>query len=177
MQVIEFDRCNAIVKMDYCHFYQKCHLHGIKQVVCFNYSIPLFIHTFSKKLFSTDKISRSILMGYLSTIKKREEKNYIMKTEHHYETVSEAINQLREKGFTVDFNIEGDYLICESNKLQTDEFEIVDVYRYEGDTDPADEATVYAIESTSGIKGILVTGYGIYSDTFSSAVLSKLSNR
>ena len=100
-----------------------------------------------------------------------------MKTEHHYETVSEAINQLREKGFTVDFNIEGDYLICESNKLQTDEFEIVDVYRYEGDTDPADEATVYAIESTSGIKGILVTGYGIYSDTFSSAVLSKLSNR
>ena len=116
-------------------------------------------------------------MGYLSTIKKREEKNYIMKTEHHYETVSEAINQLREKGFTVDFNIEGDYLICENNKLQTDEFEIVDVYRYEGDTDPADEATVYAIESPSGIKGVLVTGYGIYSDTFSSAVLSKLSNR
>ena len=100
-----------------------------------------------------------------------------MQTEHHYATVTEAINQLREKGFTVDFNIEEDCLICEKGKLNSDEFEIVDVYRYEGDTDPADEATVYAIESKQGVKGILVTGYGVYADTFSTALLSKLNNR
>lgn len=100
-----------------------------------------------------------------------------MKPEHHYGTVTEAINQLREKGFTVDFNIKEDSLICENGNLKADEFEIVDVYRYEGDTDPADEATVYAIESKSGIKGVLVTGYGMYADTFSTSLLSKLNNR
>ncbi|MDZ4756676.1 MAG: hypothetical protein SGJ10_00875 [Bacteroidota bacterium] len=58
-----------------------------------------------------------------------------------------------------------------------DDFEIVDVYRYEGDSDPADEAVVYAIESKTGVKGILVTGYGIYSDTISAKILEKLNKR
>ena len=50
----------------------------------------------------------------------------------------------------------------------------MDVYRYEGDTDPADEASVYDIESKSGMKGILVTGYGVSDDTFSTELLAQL---
>jgi hypothetical protein len=46
---------------------------------------------------------------------------------------------------------------------------------YEGNTDPADEATVYGIQSKTGIKGILVTGYGISTDNFSTAILNKLA--
>ena len=39
------------------------------------------------------------------------------------------------------------------------------VYRFEGDSDPADEATVYAISSPKyGIKGVPVNGTGIYTD-------------
>jgi hypothetical protein len=53
----------------------------------------------------------------------------------------------------------------------------VEIYRYEGDTDPADEATVYGIASKSGIKGILVTGYGASGDTMSEEILAKLSMR
>jgi hypothetical protein len=34
------------------------------------------------------------------------------------------------------------------------------VHRYEGESDPGDEAVVYAIESKKGIKGILVSGFG-----------------
>jgi hypothetical protein len=92
----------------------------------------------------------------------------------HYDTVSNAINVLREQGFTVDFNIEGDHLVHGDGKVHLDDFTIVDVYRYEGNTDPADEAAVYAIESANGIKGILVTGYGSSSDAFSNQMLEKL---
>ena len=96
----------------------------------------------------------------------------------HYETVSEAIEQLRQQGFTVDFNLEKEHLICDIDKFEADEFEIVDTFRYEGMTDPADEATVYAIESKSGLKGILVTGYGPTSDNDASTeILNKLHNR
>ena len=97
-----------------------------------------------------------------------------MEQQYHYATVSEAINQLRQKGFTMDFNLDGNYINSKENRFQPDEFEIVDTYRYEGDTDPADEATVYGIESKTGIKGILVTGYGMYNDNASTHILQKL---
>jgi hypothetical protein len=92
----------------------------------------------------------------------------------HYETVTEALAKLRERGYTLDFNLEENCITCNDGKFNADEFEIVDVYRYEGNTDPADEATVYAIESKSGIKGVLVTGYGASSDTMSMDLLKKL---
>ncbi|HLP12372.1 MAG TPA: hypothetical protein VK177_10610 [Flavobacteriales bacterium] len=95
----------------------------------------------------------------------------------HYGTVTEAIHELRKQGFTRDFNLEENCIVCHPEKFNPDDFEIVDVYRYEGNTDPADEATVYAIESKSGIKGILVSGYGTSADSMSAAMLSKLRIR
>ena len=99
-----------------------------------------------------------------------------MNHETHYETVSEAIKELRERGFTTDFNIDGNALICESGKFHKNDFEIVDVYRYEGDSDPGDESAVYAIEASNGTKGILVTGYGASADIASTEILEKLTN-
>lgn len=94
----------------------------------------------------------------------------------HYGTVSEAIEELRKQGFTIDFNLEYNSIVCNQGKLAANDFEVVDVYRYEGNSDPGDEAAVYAIESSNGLKGILVTGYGASSDNTSSEILKKLSN-
>jgi hypothetical protein len=100
-----------------------------------------------------------------------------MKDNFHYATVSEAINNLRLQGFTIDFNLEKNCIASSTEKLNPDEFEIVDVYRYEGNSDPGDEAVVYAIESKSGLKGILVMGYGLSADDVDAAVLKKLHDR
>ncbi len=100
-----------------------------------------------------------------------------MERESHYETVSEAISALRKQGFTIDFNLHENDLVCEPHRYAVEDFEIVDLYRYEGDSDPADEATVYALESKNGVKGILVTGYGVSSDDFTTEVLKKLKSR
>jgi hypothetical protein len=97
-----------------------------------------------------------------------------MERKVHYATVTEAIDKLRQQGFTVDFNLEENCIACHSGKFNADEFEIVDVYRYEGDSDPADEAAVYAIQSKSGVKGILVAGYGASADSNTDAILKKL---
>jgi hypothetical protein len=97
-----------------------------------------------------------------------------MEHKTHYGTISEALESYRQQGFTIDFNLEANCIACETDKFNADDFEIVDVYRYEGSTDPADEATVYAIQSKSGQKGVLVTGYGMSSDPFSDSLLKKL---
>jgi hypothetical protein len=95
-----------------------------------------------------------------------------------YDTVSEAVNGLHQRGYTFDFDARFDCVVCKDHKLQPDEFEITEVYRFEGNTDPADEAIVYAIESTKyGIKGILVNGYGANSDELSNDMVKKLSIR
>lgn len=97
--------------------------------------------------------------------------------EYKYASASVAIENLRKEGFNVDFNLEENCIACGNNKYNADDFEIVQVYRYEGNSNPSDESTVYGIQSKDGVKGILVTGYGIYTDSMSTAILRKLSLR
>ncbi|WP_214071486.1 phosphoribosylpyrophosphate synthetase [Mucilaginibacter sp. dw_454] len=87
-----------------------------------------------------------------------------MKQKFHYATISEAVEQLKAQGFTLDLSLENDHFKADGAVYPADEFEIVDLYRYEGASDPADEATAYALTSKSGLKGILVTGYGATAD-------------
>jgi L-asparaginase/Glu-tRNA(Gln) amidotransferase subunit D len=87
-----------------------------------------------------------------------------MEQKFHYATISEAIEKLKAQGFTLDLNLKQNRLKVGEHEYTADEFEIVDLYRYEGQSDPADEATVYALASRSGLKGILVTGYGATAD-------------
>lgn len=96
-----------------------------------------------------------------------------------YDTVSEAVKGLKDRGYTTDFNLEHDCIVCHDTplRLTPDEFEITEVYRYEGESDPGDEAVVYAIESKHGQKGVLVNGFGISADTANDQMIAKLSVR
>jgi len=96
-----------------------------------------------------------------------------------YDTLSEAVNGLKQRGFTIDFNIVADKLVCNHTpvSLAPEEFEITEVYRFEGNTDPADEAVVYAIESKHKLKGILVNSYGPDADAVGDALVKKLKER
>ncbi len=96
----------------------------------------------------------------------------------NYDTVSTTINSLKERGYITDFNIAFDKLICNETNvcLNPDEFEITEVYRFEGESNPSDEAVVYAVESKSkDMKGTIVNGYGIYADSMSDEMIKKLS--
>jgi cytochrome c peroxidase len=92
-----------------------------------------------------------------------------------YDTVSQTITELKKRGYTTDFNLEENCIVCHQEKFDPDDFEITEVYRFEGDTDPADGSVVYAIESKTGMKGVLVNGYGIYSEPMSDKMIKKLS--
>jgi len=94
---------------------------------------------------------------------------------YSYDTVTAAVNGLRERGYIRDFNLEENCIVCHDEKFHPEDFEIVEVYRFEGNSDPADEAVVYAIESKNGDKGILVSGYGISADDLSAEMVKKLA--
>ncbi len=92
-----------------------------------------------------------------------------------YDTLSEAVNGLKARGFTMDFNLEENCLVCNTARFDVKDFRIVEFYRFEGNTDPSDEAIVYAIESNDGLKGMLVSGYGISAEGMSADMAKKLS--
>jgi hypothetical protein len=93
-----------------------------------------------------------------------------------YDTLTEALDGLRQQGFTLDYNLKSDRLRCQQDdiELHPADFDIVDVYRFEGMTDPDDSSVVYAIESKSGQRGTLIDAYGPYSEAISPDMAEKL---
>jgi len=92
-----------------------------------------------------------------------------------YDTVSEAVNELKQRGYTLDFNLKGNAIECKGQKFNPNDFEITEFYRFEGNSDPGDEAVVYAIESRNGLKGVLVNAFGVYSEPVGDEMIRKLS--
>ncbi|WP_316829445.1 phosphoribosylpyrophosphate synthetase [Pedobacter aquatilis] len=96
---------------------------------------------------------------------------------HIYETVTAALADLDSRGYNLDFNLTTESLKCKEIDLflMPEEFEIEEVYRFEGMNDPADSAVVYAISSNVGnLKGVLVDAYGVYAENVSPQLLDKL---
>lgn len=89
---------------------------------------------------------------------------------YHYATVSKALGDLNEKGFTTDFNLQ-------ENEITNhpDNFQIVHIYRYEGQSDPGDEATVYGIQSKTGEKGVFVVSDLSFDDSDAAKTLHELT--
>ena len=96
----------------------------------------------------------------------------------NYETVTAALNALRLQGFTIDFNIAFDKNIATEGIVlfEPKDFQITRVYRFEGETDPEDEAVVYGIESFDGaLKGVMVSAYGTYADETTNKIIKEIT--
>lgn len=88
------------------------------------------------------------------------------------ETLSQIITRLRQQGYTDDLNRH------EANPLWLDPaaYQIDTVYRFEGPTNPDDEAILYALSSAKyGVKGVLVNGYGLSADPVTAGIEARLT--
>lgn len=81
-------------------------------------------------------------------------------------TLTEKINKALEQGYTENFKISSRGLTDEmgGKYYAAHEVHIPNFHRFEGYSDPQDNAILYWIETVDGRKGILVDAYGAYSD-------------
>ena len=94
-----------------------------------------------------------------------------------YDTLLDALNDLKQRGYTIDFNLAFDHVKCDETGvcLVPSQFEITEYYRFEGISDPDDSSVIFAIESKDGtMKGVMVSGYGMYSEALSEEMMQKL---
>lgn len=84
-----------------------------------------------------------------------------MKT--HYDTLSTAFDQLKERGFTADFEAVPNKLLkieSQDKTFSPQEVIIEEIHRFEGTSNPADTTILYAITAKESTKGILLDAYG-----------------
>jgi hypothetical protein len=81
-------------------------------------------------------------------------------------TLMECINKMVKDGYTDNLKMtkQGLYSPQKDRTYTPEEVTIINFYRFEGQSDPADNAILYVIETTDGVKGTLVDAYGAYAD-------------
>lgn len=92
-----------------------------------------------------------------------------------YDTLVEALDDLKRRGYTEDFNLHPHCLECKSLELQLhpENFKVDEFYRFEGMTNPDDNSVLFAI-SSEGIKGTFLDAYGVYAENLTPEMRTKL---
>jgi hypothetical protein len=92
----------------------------------------------------------------------------------------EALKQLKEMGYTEDFNTKLKSMIAGTDhekklhRLRSD-FVVDKVFRIDEDSDGGGQSVVYAVSSRGGDqKGVIVSGYGIYTDENTNEILGEI---
>ncbi|MEJ7685213.1 MAG: hypothetical protein WKG06_46675 [Segetibacter sp.] len=84
----------------------------------------------------------------------------------HMKSLAQLTNKMVLNGYADDFKItdEGLKSLKTEKKYQPDQINIINFFRFEGQSDPNDNTIMYVIETTDGLKGTLIDAYGPYAD-------------
>lgn len=82
-------------------------------------------------------------------------------------SLSALVNKATLEGYAEQFTVTAQGLHSETagKNYPPDEVRISNFYRFEGASDPADNAILYTIETADGRKGTLIDAYGTYADS------------
>jgi hypothetical protein len=92
-------------------------------------------------------------------------------------TLAGIVGDLERRGFTEHFKVTDKKLHApgKGETFTPREVIIRDYFRLEGDSDPSEMSIVYAIETRSVMRGILVDAFGVYSNPAISAFVKDVA--
>ena len=93
------------------------------------------------------------------------------------DTVTDAVALLEAEGYLGEFTVTPDAVVCPACTRAHASAELVveRTFRFEGDTDPGDEAIVLGVACPAcGVRGIVVSAYGPDADPHLLALIERL---
>jgi len=100
-----------------------------------------------------------------------------MQDKQELTTLTKVLANVRKEGYKLDFTVGSDGLMHTMDgklKFSPDQLQIVNFYRFEGESNPDDMAILYVLETTTGEKGTISDAYGTYSDSVVEAFMKQV---
>lgn len=97
-------------------------------------------------------------------------------TQPYMKSLSTCLNKMVADGYVEDFRISDRGLesLKSGKSYRPEEIQVVNFFRFEGMSDPDDNAILYVIKTNDATKGTLIDGYGVYMDTKLSAFMKEV---
>jgi len=94
----------------------------------------------------------------------------------NYESLADALDDLRKRGYEAEFETQSPCLYCSDLDLRLieEEFQVDEVYRFKEDSNADDNVVVYAISSSTGVKGTILDAPGASPENISFEMATKL---
>jgi hypothetical protein len=96
----------------------------------------------------------------------------------YMKSLATCLNKVFNDGYTEDFKVtdQGLFSIQHERIYQPEDINVVNFFRFEGTSNPDDEAVLYVIETNDGIKGTLTDAYGVYMDPQIAAFMKRVEH-
>src|SRR5512139_2383806 len=96
----------------------------------------------------------------------------------YMKSLATCLNKMVREGYTEDFQIteRGLQSLHKHGNYTPEQIEVINFFRFEGQSDPDDNAILYVIETNDGTKGTLVDAYGVYHNPKISKFMKDVEN-
>lgn len=96
----------------------------------------------------------------------------------YMKSLATCLNKMVMDGYTDDFKVTDHGLesLQQHKNYNPDQVRIINFFRFEGPSNPDDNAILYVIETNDGRKGTLVDSYGVYTDAYVSQFVKDVEN-
>lgn len=84
----------------------------------------------------------------------------------YMKSLATCLNRIVTEGYAENFQVteKGLEALDHPKEYQPEQIQVVNFYRFEGESDPDDNAILYVIETNDGTRGTLIDAYGVYND-------------
>ena len=81
------------------------------------------------------------------------------------ETLTAVLSHLKDLGWNNEFSvIENNKIELNKSYYDINDIKLIQTYRFEGDSDPSEQAIIYVIKTANGEVGYSIDSYGVYSN-------------
>ncbi len=96
----------------------------------------------------------------------------------YMKSLATCLNKMMTEGYTEDFKVteEGLESLQKNRNYTPEQVHVINFFRFEGPSNPDDNAILYVIETDDGSKGTLVDAYGVYTDPHISQFIKDVEN-
>ena len=96
----------------------------------------------------------------------------------YMKSLATCLSKMVTEGYTEDFKVTDHGLEAthQHGNYKPEQIQVINFFRFEGESDPDDNAILYVIETNDGTKGTLIDAYGIYNDPKVSKFMKDVEN-